>query len=150
MWAQGMSGSTIGLRLGMTRGRVLGLIHRLRKKGVRVERAPDAREKRIARNTGKPAQIYIKPSKFVQPPVPTPAQVTPQGALPLEQLTSTTCRWPYGDVREPHGVLYCGVQCSPEATYCDEHHAMSRTKRMPPERVERKMSRWGNMRVMPD
>ena len=137
MWAQGMSGGTISMQLGLTRGSVLGIIHRLRKRGVKVERAPDAEKTRVVRNTGASALACA-------------SSLVPQGALTLERLTPTTCRWPYGDVYEERGVRYCGAYCTPDATYCREHHALSYTKRAPPERVARKMSKWGNMRVMPD
>ena len=148
MWASGMSGTDIGLRLSMTRHRVLGMIYRLRQRGVRVERAPGVKEmhprQRAEVRAPRPPS---KPVKKVEAPKPLP----PREPILLEQLTSTTCRWPYGDVKEESGVRYCGAQCSSEATYCAEHHSLSRTKRVPLEpRVARKISRWGNMRVMPD
>ena len=40
-------------------------------------------------------------------------------------LTSTTCRWPFGDPTEP-GFHYCGELSQPNGPYCDKHDAMSR------------------------
>lgn len=40
-------------------------------------------------------------------------------------LTSSTCRWPFGDPTEP-GFHYCGRRPQPKTPYCDEHEAMSR------------------------
>lgn len=40
-------------------------------------------------------------------------------------LTSSTCRWPFGDPTEP-GFHYCGQLSQPNGPYCDKHEAMSR------------------------
>jgi hypothetical protein len=40
-------------------------------------------------------------------------------------LTSSTCRWPFGDPAEPD-FHYCGQLSQTHGPYCDRHEAMSR------------------------
>jgi hypothetical protein len=40
-------------------------------------------------------------------------------------LTSSTCRWPFGDPAEPD-FHYCGQLSQAKGPYCDTHQAMSR------------------------
>lgn len=43
-----------------------------------------------------------------------------RGHLSLEQLTSRTCRWPYG---ERPDASFCGAECNPNVPYCGPHMA---------------------------
>jgi GcrA cell cycle regulator len=62
--------------------------------------------------------------------VPTDVKKKIRGRLQKElittiDLTSSTCRWPFGDPTEP-GFHYCGQLSQPNGPYCDKHDAMSR------------------------
>lgn len=49
----------------------------------------------------------------------------PKAPITTIDLTSSTCRWPFGDPTEP-GFHYCGQLSQPNGPYCDKHDAMSR------------------------
>jgi hypothetical protein len=57
-----------------------------------------------------------------------PAEAPPEGGITLMQLQNETCRWPFGDPREP-SFRYCGCAGANNAAglpYCDEHAGMAR------------------------
>ncbi|HEX5279305.1 MAG TPA: GcrA family cell cycle regulator [Micropepsaceae bacterium] len=49
----------------------------------------------------------------------------PKQPITTIDLTSNTCRWPFGDPTEPD-FHYCGQRPQPNTPYCGEHEAMSR------------------------
>jgi len=57
-----------------------------------------------------------------------PAEAPPEGGITLMQLQNETCRWPFGDPREP-SFRYCGCAGANNAAgrpYCDDHADMAR------------------------
>ena len=67
---------------------------------------------------------------------PTMQQVQPEAEKPIHRsrrketittinLTSSTCRWPFGDPVESD-FHYCGQRSQTNGPYCDTHEAMSR------------------------
>lgn len=71
------------------------------------------------------------PSKPVKVPTEEVADMSPpppgRKLLSLLELTSTTCRWPFGDPKDA-GFGFCGCACSEEQPYCDEHTAKARSR----------------------
>jgi len=145
LWAEGYSASQIAVRLGgVTRGSVLGKLHRLGlsgkkrrpKFGLLVGRPRKKRDDAPAKRKSKPFQ-FGSPSNFS--PVPKlPKEPLPQVAeevfVPvderksLDQLTDNNCRWPIGDPLEPD-FHWCNRTKVPGLPYCEAH---SRRAFMPP------------------
>jgi hypothetical protein len=63
--------------------------------------------------------------------VPMPYRPRPQigkGTLRIEQLTSRSCRWPFGDEAP---FLYCGALTEEETSYCCAHNKLAHTRWQP-------------------
>lgn len=122
---QGLSSSLIARELGggLSRNAVIGKVHRLGLAG----RAPKVRQAVRGRNNNRiklrkiraPKLVEVAPRAEPLPPEPAPPPDT-SCAVSLLELTSTTCRWPLGDPRDPE-FKFCGALCSAEETYCGYH-----------------------------
>ena len=86
----------------VTKGVVAGAIARYRHLVTRPK-GLDAR-------TGKIARVGVRKGKPLPP--------KPQTVLSIERLTTTTCRWPYG---EGDNTTFCGEKCAAGVPYCDDH-----------------------------
>ncbi|EKV31288.1 hypothetical protein C882_3661 [Caenispirillum salinarum AK4] len=101
LWGEGLTTGEIGKRLGVSKNAVVGKAHRL---GLKGRPSPIKRTRKAA-----------KPEKPEKPAEPTPA---------IMELQGPTCRWPFGDPREP-GFHFCGAQAIPGKPYCSEHAAVA-------------------------
>jgi GcrA cell cycle regulator len=108
--AQDYSAGQIGEALGITRGAVMGKVHRMGLKLTREARKPAA----IRRLIKRPKKMI----KAIRPPA-TPPEVPPvNGPIGIMELTAFTCRWPIGE-RSP--FLFCGTSKPAGGPYCREH-----------------------------
>jgi len=132
LWEAGHSAKEIAIQLGITRGSVMGNIHRLREKGVNL------RGKMVLEHSLQPTGELNMPSiektrkKPISPeqlnllylldPVPEPPASDPEHSVKLVDLEYRHCRYvisaiDYGD------TLYCGKP----TTYkwcCADHHKL--------------------------
>ncbi len=113
MWRDGKTGGDIAAAVNMTRGAVMGLIHRQRKNGekglIRVgERNKFPSKKEVER---KQKQLILD---LFKKPVPPPPE-----AITILGLTPDSCRYivSEGDV---WNTFYCGAP-KERGTYCEEH-----------------------------
>jgi len=115
LWRKGvMTADEIGLELGKSKNAIVGMVNRMRQRGVDVSRD----------------EVVMAKRKLFHPvPKPIPVQLDDdpkgyeKGHLPVRHLNSRTCRWPYGDTRAESGVTYCGdVTMEVGRSYCREHH----------------------------
>lgn len=101
LWADGLTTGEIGKRLDVSKNAVVGKAHRL---GLKARPSP------IKRTRKQPKQAA--PEKPAAP------------ASPMAELTGPTCRWPFGDPKEP-GFHFCGKPALPGKPYCGEHAAIA-------------------------
>jgi hypothetical protein len=149
LWQEGKSGSEIVALLSpdyaVTRGRVIGIVHRLRAKGVLVvhhEAKPPA--PRVTAPPRPKAPWVAALPKFLPPaaPAPKPAaaveSAVPAKPLTIMELTWKSCRWPVGSFSDSDSMTFCGAEATGH-TYCREHRLLARReplkkKRKPPEK----------------
>jgi GcrA cell cycle regulator len=133
LWADGYSGTQIGLRLGVTRCAVLGKVDRLglpkrlehtytRRGGhlVGKPRRKSAKEKayQLPDSEGKYLKVATAPN-FHKEPLP-PEPVRPDKLVSFADLQDDQCRFIYGDPRtKDHG--FCGCKKAPGLSYCAGH-----------------------------
>lgn len=135
LWEQGYSSSLIASRFGMSRSAIMGAVRRLNLLGL------NSRTTRFAKPSGRPTpseqpQKQDQPQKqevkkarvmrdwfggHVSQPLQLPSHTETDPAIkpkyiPLSQLTSKTCRYPYGD----GPFLFCGCDIA-AWPYCAPH-----------------------------
>lgn len=125
-----MTGGEIALQIGTTRAAVLGLLYRLRQKGL-VEYRKDQGEAMA----GRPKGPGLKTPRHREPDPPRfPVKVkisdlfsgdpiiTSINAITIMRLKQRHCRYPIG--RTPAGEhVFCGETRKPGKSMCPEHHA---------------------------
>jgi hypothetical protein len=126
--AAGLSLSQIGMRMGMTRAAAGSIVHRMKLKGVMVQRP------RISRKL-KP----VRPKLVQLPRSPAPATrivavepPPPPNAVPLIELGDNGCRWPVAG--EGVSTLFCNADRDGHRSYC-RHHALRSVRVYKPDRV---------------
>jgi hypothetical protein len=64
----------------------------------------------------------IRPGRIRKAPPLAPIDTLP--GLTIYQLTSTTCRWPLGEVQDQPPYRFCGCMAQFEQPYCGKHRRM--------------------------
>lgn len=124
LWDQGFSAGLIAdeMQGGLTRCSVIGKVHRLgliRPYGpVHSKRLPA----RGRRRRPHPRPSEPRPPRFTERPDPPPPRMLEpvSRVLSIMQLTSHTCKYPYGD-RAPYS--FCGATSMEGSPYCSWHSA---------------------------
>ena len=134
-WASGASATEIARAAGLTRGMVLGQVHRRRKAGdsrfsprprspgqTRAERLEADRVRKARRRAGLPPLPKVR---VVKPAgeevgnrrrVPAPVE-KPRAPRLLIDLGPLDCRWPVGEAADGRH-LFCGQARVPRRPYC--------------------------------
>jgi len=118
--------NTINTEYGMSfsRSAISGKINRL---GTRQLMRDELKRQATEAEQGEESMESEQPDHIEIPePVPEPVRVKPppmpplSGGLALEflDLTSQTCKWPFGDM-SPY--LFCGVTVEADKSYCPSH-----------------------------
>jgi GcrA cell cycle regulator len=103
LWSQGLTTAAIGVQLKISKNAVVGKVHRL---------ALKARQSPI-KPQNKPTEIKKIPK------VGAIVRKTPR-IFTLAELSSQTCRWPFGDPKhEDFG--FCGQVVTQGKSYCAKH-----------------------------
>lgn len=124
LWNEGLSTGEIGKALGMSKNAVVGQAHRLG-----LERRPSP-----IRRVGGEAELPLEAAPAPKPAAPAKPKAAPKAktaakktaAAPKEKyitvndLTTTTCRWPIGDPKDPD-FHFCGKEVISGKPYCLEH-----------------------------
>jgi len=126
LWGEGRTAAEIAKELGgVTRNAVIGKAHRLKLSG-RASPIQQTISKKPANNAGvKPAQPVEKKA-MLKKPMPVVADVVDtrrdenRPRIPLTDLESGQCRWPFGDPREKN-FGFCGARSAEGVPYCSEH-----------------------------
>lgn len=122
MWNSGATAESITGQLrrkghDVTRNSVIGTLRRARERNdsmVPERRPPKAKETRQSRRSSSlTRQRVVKRNE-----IPIPPDAPPSLGLDTMQLTSRSCRWPYGD----GPFTFCGHDTgSPNTSYCPFH-----------------------------
>jgi hypothetical protein len=123
MYLEGMSGRQIASSLELTRGTVMGKLHREK---IRRGYEPRPRGSRLLKIKRRPSvsrsgpQIMsaIAARRRAERRVHSGTQRS-EGGVPLLDLRDGECRWPMDDA----GTLFCSAPALPERSYCETHHA---------------------------
>lgn len=129
LWAEGLSDAQIAPRLAALRGRpvtrnvIIGIrnrngISRATKPGqVRPRpRASAAAKARPERQASRRLAKLVAKLGPALPPEPLPGRKL----VPLQELEPKSCRWPYGDPKQP-GFGFCGDKAVEGLPYCHGH-----------------------------
>ena len=121
LWETGLSSTEIGKKLNITRGSVMGVIHRLRANGEKISRrkvyvVKVEAVKPTAKKIG-PPKIKSKPLKEEAPPM-----VLFGTNCTFIDLTPYSCKYIIGPVNGLQTV-YCGER-KVGRSFCKEHHEL--------------------------
>lgn len=135
MWeVSGLSSTEIAKALGITRGTVMGVIHRFKEKGRVFHRVakkvvtvaqPQEEVKPMVKNLA-PIEPKIKVHKPAPIPAPIPAPLPKppklDGGITIFELTPKSCRYILGPVNGEN-TRYCGEPKTGKS-YCQQHRAL--------------------------
>ena len=147
LWAKGLTGAEIAKHMEITRGAVLGKVHRMRESGEITVRLRDQRIRAIRAETQRReaerlanlpppvenaiyqvedkaiplALVNVEPAGDIDMPVAfeDPPEPEPMMAIPFEKLTSKSCRFIINS-GNPTDFLFCG-RAKKGKSYCEEH-----------------------------
>jgi hypothetical protein len=134
MWAEHKTGGDIAAKLNITRNSVMGLLGRLRSKGIIDYRDPASKknatpaEKRL-KKLRNPSVPNLRRKKL--PPLPPVDEQT--RPITLLELKLDSCRFVINDSNKAADFLFCG-QPKHTGSYCKEHHAICYVKAEPRKR----------------
>ena len=114
LWEKGLTTGEIGKALGVSKNAVVGKAHRL---GLNGRPSPirrgDEEENAIAAPEERKKQTKVKSVKKEQ-------EKASKKLFTVNDLTSTSCRWPIGDPKD-EDFHFCGKEALPDKPYCAEH-----------------------------
>lgn len=123
LWGDGLSAGQIAAELGggITRNGVLGKVFRLGLCGRGQPRTTVQRRRPNRAHLARRATMSVItgagwPPREVVEPV--------SKRLTLEQLTSETCKWPFGDPRQPE-FCFCGHDALKPLPFCEFHSGIA-------------------------
>jgi GcrA cell cycle regulator len=135
MWQRGATATEIAAALGpgVTRGAVLGKVHRLG-----LKRAEEAKARpRATAAAARPGQAkngakpILKAVAGVRAAAPPQREPEPAGPRPIWALGQCQCRWPIGNLLDPPG-LFCGAVTVDGSSWCEAHARLVYTGTMRP------------------
>jgi hypothetical protein len=131
MWeVSGLSSTEIAKSLGVTRGTVMGVIHRFKEKGRVFHRVakkvvtvaqPQEEVKPMVKKP-RPIEPKIKVHKLAPIPAPLPKPPKLDGGITIFELTPKSCRYILGPVNGEN-TRYCGEPKTGKS-YCRQHRAL--------------------------
>ncbi len=122
LWDKGLTTGEIGKALGVSKNAVVGKAHRL---GLNSRPSPIRRndDENIPANEAKQSDEKKKTIK-IQPASKKTAEKEKKKLFTVNDLTSSSCRWPIGDPKD-EDFHFCGKEALPDKPYCAEHAAIA-------------------------
>jgi hypothetical protein len=123
MWKKGNSARDIAAAVGKTRNSIMGLIYRLRSKGLvgyRVEPVVKQKARPMPKNK------VSRPPKMKKAPIPKVKPLKDSQPIPFYKLEHFNCRYIVSDGM-PKDFLFCGKVVL-SAPYCTDHRALCYTR----------------------
>lgn len=133
LWKEDKTSGQIAAKLNMTRSAVMGLVGRLRSKGLLEYRDPASKKNATPdekRNKMRSPYVQNKASKVLPPLPPVSDDISP---VKLFQLTSKSCRFVINDSRSASDFLFCNKP-KKVGSYCEDHHKICYIKSEPRKR----------------
>lgn len=123
LWDKGLTTGEIGKALGVSKNAVVGKAHRL---GLNSRPSPIRRgEDENTAGTNTPARQPSEKKKAAKPaPGKKAAEKEKKKLFTVNDLTSSSCRWPIGDPKD-EDFHFCGKEALPDKPYCAEHAAIA-------------------------
>ena len=121
LWNEGLTTGDIGKALGVSKNAVVGKAHRL---GLNSRPSPIRRgEEEINAVEEEAPVVEAKETKKS----PKKVEKAKEKLFTVNDLTSTSCRWPIGDPKD-EDFHFCGKKVRLGQTYCEEHAALAYVK----------------------
>lgn len=130
MWGNGKTGGEIGAALGLTRGSVMGLIHRQRKMGEKKAARVGERNKFPSKKEVERKQVHEINRLYKKTPPP------PEGSLSILDLRLSSCRYIVCE-GDAWTTRYCGAETK-RGPYCEHHAALCYTQAVGPKRRKKR------------
>ena len=128
LWDEGVSGTDIGKRFGVTKSAVVGLAHRRgwprRPSPIPIDGVFETGT--LVRKPKYPKRQSVAPLPSLEvPPEPEPAPEAPVVPLwvSLPVSPAKACQWPGSPWRRPWPL--CGAACVGHGPYCEQHRAVA-------------------------
>lgn len=122
LWDQGLTTGEIGKALGVSKNAVVGKAHRL---GLNGRPSPIKRNEEETEAVAEPVEKSAEPKKSVKTAaVKKPVEKEKKKLFTVNDLTSSSCRWPIGDPKD-EDFHFCGKEALPDKPYCAEHAAIA-------------------------
>ena len=142
LWKKNFTGSQIANEIGITRNAVMGILDRMRKKGIIGYKSPPKSYRQPVRNAHNPVPLSRAPQepKTIRTEPDDDADqlvmtvlddrsLPPHGPVTLMKLHHLSCRYIISDVKGAE-TLFCGKVKSVGA-YCEEHRKLCYQPPMP-------------------
>ena len=121
LWEKGLTTGEIGKALGVSKNAVVGKAHRL---GLNGRPSPIRRGDEETEETVSEAVEKKKETKAAASKKSTAKEKEKRKLFTVNDLTSTSCRWPIGDPKD-EDFHFCGKEALPDKPYCAEHAAIA-------------------------
>lgn len=123
MWKDHKTGGDIAHKLKLTRNAVMGLLARLRSKGVIEYRDPGAKKNGSPDEKRNKLRNPYVPNMRKKKLPPLPPVIKDVSPIQLFDLKPMSCRFVINDSSKPSEFLFCGMP-KETGSYCKEHHAI--------------------------
>ena len=121
LWDQGLTTGEIGKALGVSKNAVVGKAHRL---GLNGRPSPIRRNEDEASVSAEGTNNVKENKKTCKAAAQKTAEKEKKKLFTVNDLTSTSCRWPVGDPKD-EDFHFCGKESLPDKPYCAEHAAIA-------------------------
>lgn len=121
LWDKGLTTGEIGKTLGVSKNAVVGKAHRL---GLNSRPSPIRRGDDENTAADVPEQSTAEKKTVKPSPAKKTAEKEKKKLFTVNDLTSSSCRWPVGDPKDEN-FHFCGKEALPDKPYCAEHAAIA-------------------------
>lgn len=121
LWDKGLTTGEIGKALGVSKNAVVGKAHRL---GLNGRPSPIRRNEENTTASTEDKKTVTETKKTGKAASQKTAEKEKKKLFTVNDLTSTSCRWPIGDPKD-EDFHFCGKESLPDKPYCAEHAAIA-------------------------